>query len=105
VCDYTTGAEEAVVYWLFVSEGKEWLIEFKRMNGHRNKNVNSDDTVTTSTSQHKESGQHKTMSFLKHWWSEKWDEAWKLFACEELELKKKYERGSEKNDPGCVAHI
>jgi hypothetical protein len=40
---------------------------------------------------------------LKHWWqlktlvkarrlnrdiSEKWDEAWKLFACEELELKK-----------------
>jgi hypothetical protein len=99
VCDYTTGAEEAIVYWLFVSKGKEWLMEF-----HSNKNVDSNDTVTTSTrSQHKKSGYHKMLSFLKHWWqlktivkarhqkhniSEKWDEAWKLFAYEELELKK-----------------
>jgi hypothetical protein len=120
VCDYMTGAEEAVVYWLFVSEGKEWLIEFKRMNGHRNKNVDSDDTVATSTSQHKKSGQHKTMSFLKHWWqlktivkahrqkrdiSEKWDEAWKLFACEELELKKIREGVGKERSGMCCSHL
>jgi hypothetical protein len=48
---------------------------------------------------------------LKHWWqlktlvkarrlnrdiSEKWDEAWKLFAYEELELKKKTKKGVRK---------
>jgi hypothetical protein len=86
-------------------------MEFKRKNGHSNKNVDSNDTVTTSTSQHKKSGQHKTLRFLKHWWQLKtivkarrqkrdiskiWDEAWKLFACEELELKKNKKRGRKR---------
>jgi hypothetical protein len=101
VCDYTTGAEEAIVLWLFVSEGEDWLLEFNKKNGQGKDHEN--DAETTSTSHRKKNGQHKTLSFLKHWWqlktlvkarrlnrdiSEKWDEAWKLFACEELELKK-----------------
>jgi hypothetical protein len=108
------------VYWLFVSEGKEWLMEFKIKNGHIN-NGDSDDTVTTSTSKRKKSGQQKTLSFLKHWWqlktivkarrhqrdiSEKWDEAWKLFACNELELKKKIRKGVGKEQSGmCCPHL
>jgi hypothetical protein len=83
-------------------------MELNRKNGHSNKNVDSNDTVTTSKSQRKKSGQHKMLSFLKHWWqlktivkahhqkcniSKKWDEAWKLFVCEELELKKNKKGG------------
>jgi hypothetical protein len=94
-------AEEAIVYWLFVSEGEYWLIEFNCKNGGVNNH--EIDADTTSTAQRKKCGQHKMLSLLKHWWqlkvvvksrrqnrgiSEKWDEAWKIFAGDELELKK-----------------
>lgn len=109
VCDYTTVAEEAIVYWLFVSEGKDWLSEFNTSKDH---SKDHDDDDTTSTNQRKKSGQHKTLSYLKHWWqlksivksrrlnrgiSEKWDEAWKHFACEELELKKNRKGGRKRS--------
>jgi hypothetical protein len=99
VCDYTSPAEEAIVYWLFVSEGEDWLHEFEGI-GSRNKV--GEDADTTSTSQRKKCGKHKTLCYLKHWWqlrsivktrrlnrdiSGKWDEAWRVFACEELQLK------------------
>jgi hypothetical protein len=99
VCEYTTPAEEAIVYWLFVSEGDAWLQEFEGENG---KNKVSDDSGTANTTQRKKCGKHKTLCYLKHWWqlrsivksrrhsrdiSGKWDEAWKVFACEELNLK------------------
>jgi hypothetical protein len=29
VCKFTTVAEEAIVYWIFVSEGEDWIKEFK----------------------------------------------------------------------------
>jgi hypothetical protein len=108
VCDYTTGAEEAIVLWLFVSEGEDWLLEFNKKNG--GSHDGDHDAETTSTSRRKKNGQHKTLSYLKHWWqlktlvkarrlnhdiSEKWEEAWKLFACEELKAKKN-KKGSRK---------
>jgi hypothetical protein len=109
VCDYTTVAEEAIVYWLFVSEGEYWLIEFNCKNGGVN---NHDiDADTTSTAQRKKCGQHKTLSFLKHWWqlkvvvksrrqnrgiSEKWDEAWQIFAGDELKIKKNKKGGRKR---------
>jgi hypothetical protein len=77
------------------------LLEFNKKKG--GSNDGDHDAETTSTSQRKKNGQHKTLSYLKHWWqlktlvkarrlnndiSEKWDEAWKLFACEELKVKK-----------------
>jgi hypothetical protein len=65
VCDYyTTVAEEAIVYWLFVSEGKEWLHEFEASEGCKKP---EEDTDTTST-QRKKCGRHKMLSYLKHWW-------------------------------------
>jgi hypothetical protein len=108
VCEYTTPAEEAIVYWLFVSEGEDWIREFEGIQGKSTKEV--DDADTTSTTQRKRCGKHKTLCYLKHWWqlrgivktrrlnrhiSGKWDEAWKMFACEELEIKKN-KRGNRK---------
>jgi hypothetical protein len=112
-------AEEAIVYWLFVSEGEYWLIEFNCKNGGIN---NHDiDADTTSTAQRKKCGQHKMLSFLKHWWqlkvvvksrcqnrgiSEKWDEAWQIFAGDELELKKKKRKGVGREQSGmCYPHL
>jgi hypothetical protein len=46
VCDYTMVAEEAIIYWLFVSKGKEWLHEFEASEGRKKP---EEDTDTTST--------------------------------------------------------
>jgi hypothetical protein len=108
-CDYTTVAEEAIVYWLFISEGNDWVHEFNIKNGDGNSPEN--DADTTSTAQRKKCGQHKTLQFLKHWWqlkvvvksrrlnsgiSQKLDEAWRIFAGEELQLKKNKNRGRKR---------
>jgi hypothetical protein len=105
VCTYTTNAEEAIVYWLFVSEGDDWVQDFKNKN---NEEVLEDESGNNATeaserSQRKKCGKHKTLAYLKHWWqlrslvearrnnreiSQGWDEALKSFACEDLENKK-----------------
>jgi hypothetical protein len=104
VCTYTTNAEEAIVYWLFVLEGNDWVRDFKHKNneeifGESGNNA----TEASERSQRKKCGKHKTLAYLKHWWqlrslvearcknreiSQGWDEALKSFACEDLENKK-----------------
>jgi hypothetical protein len=107
VCTFTTSAEEAIVLWLIVSEGEDWL---KLVGDGENTGV-SDGVETTgsesSANQKKKCGQHKTIAFHNHWLhlrcvvkkrrenreiSESWDEAWKMFAIEELEMKNSNKR-------------
>jgi hypothetical protein len=64
MCDYTTPAKEAIVYWLFFSEGEDWLHEFEGIGSHKNM---EDDEDTACTTQHKKCGKHKTLCYLKHW--------------------------------------
>jgi hypothetical protein len=102
VCTYTTNAEEAIVYWLFVSEGNDWVQDFKKKNSE---DVLEEENATEASekTQRKKCGKHKTLAYLKHWWqlrslvearrnnreiSQGWDEALKFFAGEELEYKK-----------------
>jgi hypothetical protein len=102
-CNYTYVAEEAIVYWLFVSKEEGWFSTFEQkyvlMDGDDMDEV--DDSI--GRTQHKRCGTHKThQQFLKHWWqhkavykarrenreiSKEWDAAWMKFAAEELEMK------------------
>jgi hypothetical protein len=103
VCNFTTVAEEAIVYWLFVSEGEDWLKEFQRKETQKDSSVGEGEEFSNSGSQHKKCGTHKSIEYLKHWYqlrelvqerrdnreiSESWDDAWREFACEEIALKK-----------------
>lgn len=102
VCTFTTVAEEAIVYWLFVTEGEDWVKEFQG-DDRRDDNDDGDTMESNSSAQRKKCGKHKTLTYLKHWWQIKtfvearrqkreissgWDEAWRLFAEEEIELKR-----------------
>lgn len=111
VCKMTQVAEEAIVYWLFVSEGNGWVHGF--LGEEYNSDSESDDQKTFSettsagnTNGKKKNGQHKTVKYLYHYRqlcglitkhrensviSEQWDNAWMTFASEELELKKNRE--------------
>jgi hypothetical protein len=113
VCTFTTIAEEAIIYWIFVSEGEDWIQEFK----DKKKNIlkpeddednNTDGDINTNASR-KKNGRHKTVTYFPHWRqlfglvkkkrenreiSEAWDNAWMAFAIEELESKK--EKKNEK---------
>jgi hypothetical protein len=103
VCNFTTVAEEAIVYWLFVSEGEDWLKEFQRKETQKDSSVGEGEEFSNSGSQRKKCGTHKSIEYLKHWYqlrelvqerrdnreiSESWDDAWREFACEEIALKK-----------------
>jgi hypothetical protein len=103
VCSYTYVAEEAIVYWLIVSEEEGWFSAFEKkyvLMDHGGDMDEVDDS--TGRKQRKKRGTHKTQQFLKHWWQLKavyaarrqnreistdWDVAWMKFAVEELESK------------------
>jgi hypothetical protein len=108
VCKFTTVAEEAIVYWIFVSEGEDWIQEFKAkttknfLEPDNKEDHNTEGDANTSASR-KKNGQHKTVTYLPHWRqlfglvktkrenrgiSDGWDNAWMAFAIEELECKK-----------------
>lgn len=105
VCQFTTVAEEAIIYWIFVTEGNGWLNEVQGV-VLENDSDEEDGTIggTTNVSTgRKKCGQHKTVSHLEHWRqlfglvktrrenrgiSESWDNAWMTFAEEDLENKK-----------------
>jgi hypothetical protein len=103
VCNFTTVAEEAIVYWIFVTEGEGWLKEAKGVQGNDADEEEGTVSGMTNTSSRKKCGQHKTATHLEHWRqlfclvktkrdnrsiSESWDNAWMTFAAEELEYKK-----------------
>jgi hypothetical protein len=109
VCNYTYVAEEAIVYWLFVSEEEGWFSAFEKKCVLVNGNDMDEVDDSTGRTQRKRCGTHKTQQFLKHWWqlkavyaarrqnreiSKDWDAAWMKFAAEELEMKnnKKHKR-------------
>jgi hypothetical protein len=108
VCKFTTIVKEAIIYWIFVSEGEDsWIQEFKGNKKNYLEPEGEEDNKTiddanTSTSR-KKYWQHKTVTYLPHWWQcfelvkkkcenreilEAWDNAWMAFAIEELECKK-----------------
>lgn len=104
VCNLTTVAEEAIVYWLFVSEGEGWVKDFVKRESSAGSHDKEDASKDgTASSQRKRCGQHKSMEYLKHWLqlksivkkrranreiSDSWDEALMLFAVEEKNVKK-----------------
>jgi hypothetical protein len=103
VCNFTTVAEEAIVYWIFVMEGEGWLKEAKGVQGNDSDEEDGTNSGITNTSACKKCGQHKTVTHLDHWRqlfglvktkcenrsiSESWDNAWMTFVAEELEYKK-----------------
>jgi hypothetical protein len=104
MCNYIFVAEEAIVYWLFVSEEEGWFSAFEQkwyvlvMGGDDTDEVDN----STGRTQHPRCGTHKTQLLLKHWWqlkavykawqenrviSKEWDAAWMKFAAGELEMK------------------
>jgi hypothetical protein len=58
VCTFTTVAEEAIIFWIFVSEGEDWIQEFKAkkkniLKPEDNEDDETDGDVNTSTSRKK----------------------------------------------------
>lgn len=111
VCNFTTVAEEVVVYWLFVSEGEDWVNEFQTKETQPHSGTGGEDGISSNSgSQRKKSGTHKSIEYLKHWYqlrslveerrakrgiSESWDDAWRQFANEDIEMTKK-KKGTRK---------
>jgi hypothetical protein len=98
VCKFVTTAEEAVVYWLFLSEGKDWVDGFQDILVDNSEKITGEDSKPK-----KKKGMHKTREYRVHYaklvsivaesrrscHSSEWDKAIQGFAIEEMNQKER----------------